>query len=476
MLVVVLLGVAACAALAMLLVDAVTPRTVRPAALALLGVTMLYGGWVLLEERRARRVLRALIAQRERAVSLTARVDALGSLEWTIREIAEAEELPDVFSRLLEGVLHLTAASSGAVLLDAAGELTVAASTGPGAPTRGTRLSPAAGPIAAAIEHDEPVLAGRGAPWGGEVDRSVIAAPLRDGQRIVGAVAVERDASAPAFGRSDVTLVGLFAAHAGLALRRVWGLESHRDDAASLRDEAVVLRQLATARAEAVAGIVHDLRSPLTSIGGFLQLLERRSEALTPERRNAILVDVGAEVRRLRGMVDDLLTVAVAEADAPLPDELVDVAELARRAVRSGRGMVAARDDGRRLRLDATGPAVVRGDAGALERLVVNLLDNAVSHTPDGTDVQVRVERGDGKVTVSVLDAGPPVDPAVLEGAFDPFVSGPSGGSGLGLHVVRTVAERHGGVASLAPAPGGGTLAEVILPAASVGPADQLPR
>jgi signal transduction histidine kinase len=490
-LVVGLLVAAALATVALALVDAAAFESL-PLALALLAVvTLAYGGWVLVEERRAKRMLRSLIAERERASGLSARVEAMETLHLVTRDLSASGELADVFERLLTGAARLVGATAGLVALRAGAEgpLTVAASTGAAAPPRGTVLPEDGSLPHAAVQRGVAVVAGRGTPSGDPTGPARIAAPLRLQDRTLGVLLLEQagptapsdpvraQPHAAVVADAEVAVVELFAQHAALAVRNAWRLDEQRN----LADE---LERAAARRAEVLAGIVHDLRAPLTAASGFVSVLGDQERALTPERRGALLDDVQGELARLATIVEELLAVAAAEAGELRRSEILDVAELVRDVAQVGRGLIAARrtpgaDGG--LRVDAPGPAPVRGDAVALERVVTNLLENAVKHTPPGTPIDVTVRRDDEVVHIGVRDHGPTPAAEVLADAFDAFATrsgSPAAGDeprpatrgrGLGLHVVRTLVEAHGGSVTLRAVPadaGSGTIAEVVLPVA----------
>jgi signal transduction histidine kinase len=127
---------------------------------------------------------------------------------------------------------------------------------------------------------------------------------------------------------------------------------------------------------------------------------------------------------------------------------------------------------------------VVEGSADELHRLVLNLIQNALVHTPAGTTVEVRARREGDQVAIEVSDEGPGIPPELRAQIFDRFVrgegdrGGSTGGSGLGLSIVRAVAESHGGSVELADSESGGAHFTVRLPSAKLEPgaaADQAP-
>jgi two-component system, OmpR family, sensor histidine kinase MprB len=226
-----------------------------------------------------------------------------------------------------------------------------------------------------------------------------------------------------------------------------------------------MLAAVATSRAlqrQLVADAGHELRTPLTSLRTNLDLLAQSDAAgahgLAAAEREALLVDVRAQVEELSGLVADLVELARDDRPASSTEE-VDLAAVVERAIE-------------RVRRRATGVAfdvdlqgwVVAGDTTALERAVTNLLDNAVKWSPPGGQVVVRLE--EGRLTVS--DDGPGIEDADLPYVFDRFYRSTDArgmpGSGLGLAIVRQAAERHGGSVSAGRAPAGGAQLVLDLP------------
>ncbi|CAN5626627.1 HAMP domain-containing sensor histidine kinase [soil metagenome] len=213
-----------------------------------------------------------------------------------------------------------------------------------------------------------------------------------------------------------------------------------------------------------VADAGHELRTPLTSLRANVALL-RRSRAmgrsLPPDDEERLLADLTSQVTELSSLIDDLAELALADT-APQAFAAVRLDETVQDAV----DRALSRADGHDFRI-ALEPWSVNGDAAALERAVVNLLDNALKFSPAGSTIEVTLADG----TVTVADRGPGLtgeDPARV---FERFWRAPSArplpGSGLGLSIVRDVAVRHGGRAALEPRPDGGTLARLTIPGTS---------
>ena len=188
-----------------------------------------------------------------------------------------------------------------------------------------------------------------------------------------------------------------------------------------------------------VADASHELRTPLTSILANLELL---AEVLDGERAEAAQSALRS-TQRMRRLVGDLLLLARADAKRTLPRAPTDVAHVLVDAA-AELGPVA---DAHEITVDAR-PAVVDGSRDELHRMVLNLMENAVRHTPPGSRVHAAVGRHDAEVVLTVEDDGPGVPEHLRDEIFERFVRGAGdrgSSSGLGLSIVRAVAESHGG-------------------------------
>jgi signal transduction histidine kinase len=211
-----------------------------------------------------------------------------------------------------------------------------------------------------------------------------------------------------------------------------------------------------------VADASHELRTPLTSILANLELLEAELQGEDREIAGSAL----RSSQRMRRLVADLLLLARADAGRQAPRERVDLATVVREAA----GEVATLAEQHELEVDVEDkPILVEGSADDLHRLTVNLLQNALVHTPPGTQVGVHLRSDDEGALLEVEDDGPGIPAELRHRLFERFVRGhgdTGGGSGLGLAIVRAVAETHGGSVELGERDGGGARFVVRLPPA----------
>lgn len=211
----------------------------------------------------------------------------------------------------------------------------------------------------------------------------------------------------------------------------------------------------------------HELRAPLTSIIGNLDLLERASDLPVSEQQ-AIVTDVRAEAERLARLVSELLILARADSGQPLVLEMVELDRVVLDVVRRALPMTG----GVGLDIAELVPTVVRGDADRLHQLLVILVENALRYTSSSGSVTVAMSRRDGEAVLSVRDTGIGIDVADLPNIFDRFFradparSRVGGGSGLGLTIAKWIAEAHEGRIEVESAPGRGSTFTVTLPSA----------
>jgi two-component system OmpR family sensor kinase len=256
-----------------------------------------------------------------------------------------------------------------------------------------------------------------------------------------------------------------------------------------------------TAQRRFVADAAHELKTPLTAIGGMVELLLLGADGGDPERRQRALTGIEREVGRLGRLVQDLLTLSRLEsAESPRPArEPVDLTALAAEVVQEGR--LAA--GGQEIRLDVHGqrdavgadgaaplayaapalprqtppPVVVAGDSDRLKQVLLNLVGNAIKHTPPGGQVTVYCGTRGGQAEVRVVDTGAGIPAEAIPHLFDRFYrvergrERKTGGAGLGLAIAQAIVKAHGGSLSAASdGPGRGATFTLQLPLAAPRP------
>ena len=221
---------------------------------------------------------------------------------------------------------------------------------------------------------------------------------------------------------------------------------------------------------EFVALISHDLRTPLTSIVGYVELaLEDEVEPPLDEERRSYLEVVSRSAERLLRLVDDLLFIARIQAGSlALEPKELDLCTLAAQSVEEAR----PRADAKNVTLSFLGSAAVmiEADKGRIFQLLDNLISNAIKFTPEGGRIDVRVVSGRDGVVLEVSDTGVGLAPGEAELVFDRFFRSSSAtaqqtpGTGLGRFIARAITEAHGGRITAAAREGSGTTFRVELP------------
>jgi signal transduction histidine kinase len=204
------------------------------------------------------------------------------------------------------------------------------------------------------------------------------------------------------------------------------------------------LAQLQSAREKFIATASHELRTPIFSLAGFIELLE--DEDLDPETRRRFLDQLSEQVERLRKLSVDLLDLSRLESGAlQLRPEPVDLAELTRAVSSEFEPVLAQHDAHLELRL-AHRTIDAQCDPVRVAQIMRILLENALIHTPAGTRIVVTAGRVNGHVRLAVRDDGRGIDPQALGRIFEPFYTGDDiQGSGLGLAIASELAERMSG-------------------------------
>jgi signal transduction histidine kinase len=223
------------------------------------------------------------------------------------------------------------------------------------------------------------------------------------------------------------------------------------------------LAQLDHARREFIANASHELRTPLFSLGGFLELMA--NEELDERERHEFVEEMSAQVGRLTKLATDLLDLSRLDAgQLAVARTPVDIAATARTVAEEFSALAEA--SGHVLRVDADGAVVAAADEQRVLQIARILLENAIRHTPAGTNVAVAAALANGYAALSVRDDGPGVPASDQERLFDRFYradGGKASGSGLGLAIARELAARMDGSIELR-SEAGGTVFTLVLP------------
>jgi signal transduction histidine kinase len=288
--------------------------------------------------------------------------------------------------------------------------------------------------------------------------RCRLAAPLIVGPRSVGMISLVREQPA-AFTPDEIEFVSLLGRFLGSTVQNIRAYEAER---ATVEE----LRRLSAMRADFVALVSHELRSPMAAVIGSAKTLQRRWRELTPEQRESFLGLIDHETNRLADLVADVLdTSRIESGQFSYSFSDVDVGELvleSAAAAQSGQDEIEIRSSIQRPL------PLVRGDRDRLRQVLTNLLDNAVKYSPAGEAVEVEALAENGIISVEVRDSGPGIAPEHHALIFEKFgrVTGEQAkpGTGLGLFIARSIVQAHGGSLEVRSRDGHGAAFALELP------------
>jgi signal transduction histidine kinase len=243
--------------------------------------------------------------------------------------------------------------------------------------------------------------------------------------------------------------------------------------AAELELEASQRDQLDRLKDEFVLTASHELRSPLTSVQGFAELLMLERDTLTPKQVETVEIILD-NCRHLVRLLNDLLDLARSDAGRlairPQPTEL---APLIDDAVRTMRAQTESAGQSLTQRIEP-GLPVVNVEADRIRQILVNLLTNAHEYSPEGASIEVTARAVGAEVEIAVTDDGPGIPESQLEHIFERFTRGDAGltqrvgGTGLGLAIAKSLVELHGGTIAAESTPGEGATFRVRLPSTAI--------
>ncbi len=367
----------------------------------------------------------------------------LNALYEVEKELTRALDLDDLLSRILSQAITVLGGGAGSIaLVESSGELRFATVQGPAAPKLIERTLPrGTGLLGWAIAHRTPLVIDRPeedprhavgiAQELGVKPAHIMVAPLVDGDEVIGGIEIidqrrsgrDRDA---AWGQEDLKLLVLIAAQAanaiGMARRR--SEQSNRDRLASI--------------GRMLAGLLHDLKTPMTIISGYAQLMASSDDS---EQREKYVDQIQRQFDLMAGMTREVLAFARGDTDLVIRKVYINrfAEELTTQlgAALSGRGIdfeVEARYDG-----------IAYFDEHKLMRVFHNLTSNAMQAMPEGGHIKFKVDREDDTLVWTVSDNGPGIPDKVRNRLFEMFATGRKGGTGLGLAIVKKVIDDHHG-------------------------------
>jgi two-component system, OmpR family, phosphate regulon sensor histidine kinase PhoR len=267
-----------------------------------------------------------------------------------------------------------------------------------------------------------------------------------------------REAALPQQRRTEITLPDDRVFNAHLTPIQAVGY-------AIVLNDITQLKELDRLKSEFVATVSHDLRSPLTTILGYVDLIERAGPVT--EQQKTFIRRIQNSVGSITTLISDLLDLGKIESGIDTQKEPVQINALSRNAVEGIRGRAEARKITLDVSLDETIPPL-NGNPVRLRQMIANLLDNAVKYTSEGGAVSYSTHREEGQVMLRVADTGIGIPAVELPYVFNKFYRASNvqntAGTGLGLSIVKSIAEIHGGRVWVDSIDGKETIFTVVLP------------
>jgi signal transduction histidine kinase len=424
-------------------------------------LTMAFACYILEKEVHLRRLTRLLLDERVLTAALSNRLKELAALMTVGQAMNSVLNITQVLDIILSSALELLGADGGSIMLmEEPDELRAVCVRGH-SQAEGARQRVGEGIAGYVAQEREPLLIA------GDASRerfknlvrqeppveSALSVPLINRDDVLGVLNVHADTDRN-FTEYDLRALGLFAEHAAVSIANARLYEAERAHV----NELVELDRL---KSEFVATVSHELRTPLTSILGSAQTMQRRQ--LSPEIQADFLATIERQGRRLLKLIEEILDVQRDAAGPMLHTQPVDVAVAVAELERTQSAL------GRPLSVRQLGDLTVEADPEALERILINLVDNAFTHGDGTVEVEAAGDDAGRMVRMSVLDRGPGIPPGEAARVFDRFSRGAgvtSPGMGLGLYLVKTLVERQGGHITVSERPGGGAAFHVYLPVA----------
>ena len=301
---------------------------------------------------------------------------------------------------------------------------------------------------------------------------SALSLPLRVGDRCVGVLNVNRINHPEPYREHHRELLRMFAEHVGAVIDRAEVMDRLSAHAQALESTNLQLSEMNRMKDIFLSTASHELKTPLTSVIAYSELLDEHGGTLSREQRAQFLTRLQTEAKRLLALIDDILDLSRLETGKlALRREMLAINAVARAAVETARPLADKHGVSIEQRLDET-VGDVEIDEVKTRQVLVNLLVNAIKFSPERAVITLSTRLDEGGVVIEVADHGPGIDPADSAHIFELFGQGvregdgQTSGLGIGLHLVKRITELHGGHVGVNSVLGQGSTFWVRLPAA----------
>ena len=451
------------------------------AAASLVGLVAVFCLYTVLKQRELNLARSALSREEQDREEVSNRLNELSALFQVSTTLQLQLRLDVILEIIVRRVVStLKAQQASVMILDIeSGELVTRAAYGLEAEfSRGARKRMGEGIAGWVAMRRQPVTLGERAP-NDELGRyykenrritSALSLPLALGERVLGVLNVNRINHPEPFGEHHLEVLRVFAEHIAAVIDRAEVLERLGRRTRELEADNEKLSDLNRMKDVFLSTASHELKTPLTSVIAYAELLEDHEGKLSRDQAHEFVGRLRAEAQRLMGLIDDILDLSRLESGKlVLKPRVVAVNEIAGAAVETTRAL--AQKHGVPLLTEfAPGLPPLSVDEVKMRQVLVNLIVNAIKFSRRDTPVRVATRRDDEHVRIEVTDSGPGIPPESTTHIFELFGQGvpaegsPREGLGIGLHLVKRISELHGGHVGVNSAPGDGSTFWVRLP------------
>ena len=447
----------------------------------LAGLVIIFCGYVIFKQRELNRVRKALVADELELQDSRTRLSEISALFQLSTTLNLQLHLDSILEIIVRRVIATLKAQQASIMIynHESGQLETRASYGLESEFARNAKAPMGHGIAGWVaQRQRSVLLGLQAP-NPEMGRhykhnrritSALSLPLCVGDRCLGVLNVNRINNPESFREHHRDMLRLFSEHVGAVIDRAEVMERLSAHAQALESSNLKLAELNRMKDVFLSTASHELKTPLTSVIAYSELLDEHSVTLSSQQRAEFLARLQAEANRLLGLIEDILDLSRLETGKlTLRRQSASVNAIVHAALETTQPLASKHGVALRERLD-DGLANLEVDEVKMRQVVVNLLTNAVKFSPEGQTVTVGTRFDDGFIVIEVEDHGPGVKPEDSAHIFELFgqglreQDGRTSGLGMGLHLVKRIAELHGGHVGVNSTPGAGSTFWVRLP------------
>jgi len=402
----------------------------------------------------------------ERIDQWTSATDLADMLGLLIHAISSETSLPEAGNQILASALDMTSAGAAALWVNDQRDGKLVLIDMQGFSAEDTQLLKSfegwmaknSGSEEAILDYQENVLKSN-------PKKEVIFAPIRVCDQMAGVLGAVHDQPGQGFDQQDRQTLSTIGDLAAIAIQLTYLPNSTERVLAEHRREIERLKQHEQIRSDFINGLVHDLKAPISSIKGYVGLIQSTNGL--DEQGSAFLQAILDTTNRILDMVYQLLDIALLNSNGRAKKHSLDLENVVEETVEDVKGAASSKQI--RLRTEIVGePYLIYGDERRLARCLLNLLDNAIKYSPENSDVFVVLTYSRDSVALQVSDQGPGIDSEDLPHIFDQFYQGKKRdkyGVGLGLQLVQATAAAHDGTVTVRNLEDAGAEFTITLPA-----------